>query len=349
MSKNSKKQIFSVLKILVPLVIGVYLLWHFYSAMDPATKEVFFKAIDEANYFWIFLSVFLGFISHIIRAYRWKYLLEPIGYTPKFWHRYHALMIGYIVNLLIPRAGEATRAALLYQTDKIPFSKSFGTIIGERVFDLIMLGITLIAALILNFEDLMQLKEQVAAGSAGGEGDGWFFNVFVSVITGGFLLFTVLWWKINAFREKFKKFVRDVLDGVLAIFKTKHPFKFLFQTLLIWALYFTFFGICFFAFESTSNFPIGGILIGYIAGTFGIIFTNGGIGAYPYLVGVVVSFYIGGSFENLQESEGIGKALGMIIWLSQTLLMILLGLISLILIPRNYKKEKHDKVGEDSA
>lgn len=349
MSKNSKKQIFSVLKILVPLAIGVYLLWHFYSAMDPETKEVFFKAIDEANYFWIFLSVFLGFISHVIRAYRWKYLLEPIGYTTKFWHRYHALMIGYIVNLLIPRAGEATRAALLYQTDKIPFSKSFGTIIGERVFDLIMLGITLIAALVLNFDDLMLLKEQVSADSTGAEGDGWFFNVFISVVVGGMLLFAVLWWKISAFREKFKRFVRDVLDGVLAIFKTKNPGKFLFQTMLIWALYFTFFGICFFAFESTSDFPIGGILIGYIAGTLGIIFTNGGIGAYPYLVGVVVTFYIGDSFDSLQESEGIGKALGMIIWLSQTLLMILLGLISLVLIPRNYKKEKHDKVGEDSA
>ncbi len=349
MSKNSKQQLFSVLKIIVPLAIGVYLLWHFYSAMDLATKEVFFKAIDEANYFWIFLSVLLGFISHVIRAYRWKYTLEPLGHTPKFWHRYHALMIGYIVNLLIPRAGEATRAALLYQTDKIPFSKSFGTIIGERVFDLLMLGITLILALTLNFEDLISLKDIVSEGSSQGEGDGWFFNVFLSVVFGGILLFIVLWWKISVFREKFKRFVKDVLDGVLAIFKTKNPGKFLFQTFLIWALYFTFFGICFFAFESTSDFPIRGILIGYIAGTLGIIFTNGGIGAYPYLVGVVVTFYIGGSFDTVQEAEGIGKALGMIIWLSQTLLMILLGLISLILIPRNYKKEKHDKVGEDSA
>lgn len=349
MSKKSKQRIFSILKVVVPLVIGVYLLWHFYSAMDQSTKEVFFKAIDEANYFWILLSVFLGFVSHLIRAYRWKYLLEPIGHTPKFWHRYHALMIGYIVNLLIPRAGEATRAAMLYQTDKIPFSKSFGTIIGERVFDLVMLGITLLAALTLNFEDLISLKEILSESSTDEEGGGWFFNVFISVVIGGTLLFAILWWKIAAFREKFKQFVRDVFDGVLAIFRSKHPGKFIFQTLLIWVLYITFFGICFFAFDTTSDFPMGGILIGYIAGTLGIMFTNGGIGAYPYLVGVVVTFYMGDSFDTVQESEGIGKALGMIIWLSQTLLMILLGLISLIFIPRNYKKEKHDKMGKDTA
>lgn len=347
--RNSKKTIFSVLKVIVPLIIGFYLLWHFYTAMDEGTKSVFFKAIKEADYFWIILSVFLGFLSHVVRAYRWKYLLEPIGHQPKFWHRYHALMIGYIVNLLIPRAGEATRAAMLYQTDKIPFSRSFGTIIGERVFDLIMLGITLVAALVFNFEDLMSLKEILASNSDGGTEESYFLEVFMSVVVGAILLFAILWWQIAAFREKFKQFIRDVLDGALSIFKTKHPWKFIAQTLIIWGLYITFFGICFFAFDSTSDFPIGGILIGYIAGTLGIMFTNGGIGAYPYLVGVVVSFYIGANFETIEESEGIGKALGMIIWLSQTLLMIMLGLISLIFIPRNYKKEKHDKVGQDSA
>jgi len=338
-----------VLKVIVPLAIGVYLLWHFYSAMDEDTKNVFFKAIEEADYFWILLSVFLGFLSHVIRAYRWKYALEPIGYTPKFWHRYHALMIGYIVNLLIPRAGEATRAAMLYQTDKIPFSRSFGTIIGERVFDLVMLGITVIAALILNFDDLQGVMDQLSENSTSGEGESYFMEVFLSVIIGGILLFAVLWWKVAVFRDKFKQFVRDIFAGILSVFKTKHPWKFISQTLLIWILYFTFFGICFFAFDTTSDFPLGGILIGYIAGTLGIIFTNGGIGAYPYLVGVVVTFYIGDTFDSVQESEGIGKALGMIIWLSQTLLMILLGLISLIFIPRNYKKEKHDKVGKDTA
>ncbi|MEX1190679.1 MAG: lysylphosphatidylglycerol synthase transmembrane domain-containing protein [Brumimicrobium sp.] len=349
MSKASNSRIFSIIKVILPLFIGVYLLWHFYSAMDKNTKEIFFKAIEEADYFWIIISLILGFFSHIVRAYRWKYTLEPMGHTPKFWHRYHALMIGYIVNLLIPRAGEATRAALLYRTDRISFSSSFGTIIAERVFDILMLGLVLLVAIFLSYEDLITLKDIIIDGSSDKEGSNWFLRIFMSVVVGGTLLFLILWWKVATFREKFKNFIRDVIKGVFSIFKSKNPGKFIFYTLLIWALYMTFFGICFYSFEETSSFPMRGILIGYIAGTLGIMFTNGGVGAYPYLVGVVVTFYMGGQFDTAEESEGIGKALGMIIWLSQTVGMIILGLISLVLLPRNYKKEKHDKVGASST
>jgi hypothetical protein len=348
-SKASNNRIFSIIKVVLPLLIGVYLLWHFYNAMDENTKDVFFKAIEEADYFWIIISLILGFFSHIVRAYRWKYMLEAIGHKPKFWHRYHALMIGYIVNLLIPRAGEATRAALLYRTDRISFSSSFGTIIAERVFDLVMLGLVVLAAVILSFEDLISLKDIILNESGDKEGSNWFLTIFASVIVGGTLLFFILWWKLDTFRTKFKTFIKDVIKGVFSIFKSKNPGKFIFYTLLIWALYMTFFGICFYSFEETTSFPLRGILIGYIAGTLGIIFTNGGVGAYPYLVGVVVTFYMGGQFDTAEESEGIGKALGMIIWLSQTVGMIILGLISLVLLPRNYKKEKDDKVGASTA
>lgn len=352
MATGINKKVISVIKVIFPLAIGLYLTWHFYNAMDAPTKEIFFKAIREANYFWILLSMLLGFSSHIIRAYRWKYLLEPIGYFPKFWHRYHAMMVGYLVNLLIPRAGEVTRPALLYQTDKIPFSKSFGTIIAERMFDLVMLGIIFLVTIILSFDDLIAVKDIIVAGSPeeGETGSNqWIFNTIISVIVGGILLFTVLWIKIDTFRTKIIDFVKDVMNGVLSILKSKNPFQFIFYTILVWVLYLLFFGICFNAFQQTQNFPISGVFIGFIAGTFGLMFTSGGIGAYPYLVGIVVIYFIGDQFEVKEQAEGIGKALGMIIWLSQTIMMILLGLLSLILLPRNYKKESNDKMGTDKA
>lgn len=353
MANSNNKKIINVLKVVFPLAIGIYLTWHFYNAMDAPTKEIFFKAIREANYFWIFLSMALGFMSHLIRAYRWKYMLEPIGYKPKFWHRYHAMMIGYLVNLLIPRAGEATRPALLYQTDKIPFSKSFGTIIAERMFDLVMLGIIFVATLVLSFDDLMAVKDIIVDGAPTESGETeskqWIINLIISLIAGGLLLFAVLWIKIDKFRKAIINFVKDVMNGVFAILKSKKPFQFIFYTIMVWALYLLFFGICFKAFEQTQDFPINGVLIGFIAGTFGLMFTSGGIGAYPYLVGIVVIYFIGDQFEAQQQAEGIGKALGMIIWLSQTIMMIILGLLSLALLPRNYKKEDHDKVGTNQA
>ncbi|PWH85475.1 lysylphosphatidylglycerol synthase transmembrane domain-containing protein [Brumimicrobium oceani] len=353
MAKSSNKKIISVIKVVFPLAIGIYLTWHFYNAMDAATKDIFFKAIREANYFWILLSMALGFCSHLIRAYRWRYMLEPIGYKTKFWHRYHAMMIGYLVNLLIPRAGEATRPALLYQTDRIPFSKSFGTIIAERMFDLVMLGIIFLATIILSFDDLIAVKDIIVEGAPedGGQSESkqWILNIIISVVVGGILLFALLWVKIEKFRNKITEFVKDVMNGVFAILKSKNPFQFIFYTIMVWALYLLFFGICFKAFEQTQDFPINGVLIGFIAGTFGLMFTSGGIGAYPYLVGIVVIYFIGDQFEAKEQAEGIGKALGMIIWLSQTIMMIVLGLLSLVLLPRNYKKEDNDKVGANQA
>lgn len=344
-----KKYSFFFLKYLLPLAIGVYLLWHFYTAMDQPTKEVFFKAFREADYFWIILSLILGWLSHILRAIRWGYLLEPIGFKPKLSHRYHALMVGYLINLLIPRAGEATRAALMYQTDKIPFAKSFGTIIGERVFDLLMLGVIMLMALVLSFDDLMTIKNLIVKPSTDIE-DG--SNVGILVL-GGILLLGVIGLivliKSEKIRVKFKVFFREIMAGVFAVFKSKQPFAFVFTTLLMWALYLVFFGICFYAFEDTADFPMSGMLIGFIAGTFGIMFTNGGIGAYPYLVGIVVTFYIGDQFDTKEAAEGLGKALGMIIWASQTLGMIILGLVSMALLPRNYKKEKNESLGKTSA
>src|SRR5690554_8161893 len=103
-------------------------------------------------------------------------MLEPIGFTPKFWHRYHAVMVGYLVNLLSPRAGEATRAALLYQTDKLSFSKSFGTIMAERVFDLVMLGLICLGTIFVSFEDLIAvvvIMIAVSRGSCGAEVSYW--------------------------------------------------------------------------------------------------------------------------------------------------------------------------------
>lgn len=338
-----KKKPSQILKIALPLGIGCYLLWHFYNAMDSDTKAVFFHAIKTADYTWIFLSLVLGWVSHVIRAYKWKFLLNPLSLNPKFSHRYHALMVGYIVNLLIPRAGEATRAALLYRTDQISFSKSFGTIIGERVFDLMVLGIIFLIALVLSFDDILALKTLIDQPlEDGGHSFSWALLILILLVM-GVITFVLLWLKIESFRLKFKRFFKEVIEGVFSIFKSKQPLAFIAYTFLMWGLYIAYFGICFLAFEQTSDFPLAGILVGFIAGTLGIMFTNGGIGAYPYLVGLVVTYYIGGNVMDKNEAIGIGKALGMVIWTSQTLGMIILGLISMVLIPNNFGKEKKNR------
>ena len=124
-----------LLKVGLPLAFGIYLTWFFFDQMSDEAMNSFKKALREADYWIVSLSLVLGVVSYWSRAERWKYTLEPMGFQTSAWNRYHSLMIGYIVNLTIPRAGEASRALMLQRSDNVPFTKSFGTIITERIVD----------------------------------------------------------------------------------------------------------------------------------------------------------------------------------------------------------------------
>jgi glycosyltransferase 2 family protein len=331
-----KRLVGILLKTVLPLALGVYLVWYFFDRMTPADKGFFYKAIHEANYFWIVLSLLLSFLSLLSRAYRWKYVLEPLGYETKFWNRYHALMIGYIVNLTIPRAGEASRAVMLYRSDGVPFSKSFGTILAERAVDLVMLLIVVLITIWIGHDDFWNIKYRVEH-SFGGDGKtgetSWVTYAF-------YVLFALLFIALVAFsmikrlRDKLILFIKDVFAGVFSILRSRNPFSYIGHTLFIWVMYVSYFSITFLSLEEAGNVPFTGIMIAFVAGSLGISFTNGGIGAFPLLVGLVLNFYL--SDEYGAAATGIGCALGMIIWSSQTLMMILLGALSFVLLPKNY-------------
>lgn len=334
-----KFSVTGLIKTVLPLALGVYLIWYFFDSMSDKSLEVFYKALREANYFWIVLSLALSFCAFAIRAYRWRYVLEPMGFKTRFLNRYHALMIGYLVNLTIPRAGEASRAAMLYRSDGVPFSKSFGTIIAERAIDLIMLvsvaGITAWIGYDDFTEIFRQIKEKFGPSEAAAGGFPWKIVIYLGLASvvlffAGLMIFSVKW------KTKVTGFVKDVLAGLLSIFRSQNPWAYIGHTLLIWVLYVVYFAIPFLSLEETRDFPLDGIMLAFIAGSLGITFTNGGIGTFPLLVGLVVVFFLG---EKNPDGQAIGNALGMMIWASQTLLLIMLGLLSLALLPKNYKQE----------
>ena len=130
-------------------MLGVFLIWYSYNNTTPTERENIFNAIKNANYFWVIISVILGFLSHFSRALRWNLLLQPIGYQPALLNNFMAIFVGYLANLGIPRSGEVLRATTLTSYEKVPFQKGFGTIIAERVIDVIMLlSIVLITAIL---------------------------------------------------------------------------------------------------------------------------------------------------------------------------------------------------------
>ena len=338
----SKKLILTLVKTVLPLLLGSYLIWFSFSNMTPDDKVKFYKYVKEANYFWIFMALIVSFVAFISRAYRWKYALEPLGHTTKFWNRYHAIMIGYLMNLTIPRAGEASRAAMLYRSDGVPFSTSFGSIIAERAVDFIILVSIGAVTAFLGYNHFFEIMDQIKHYDFGGDsktGEGFPWKLVIgSIVALGSIAMLYLFISKPVFRSKLIGFVKDVFAGLLSIFKLKQPIAYLGHSMLIWVCYILMFALPFYSLDITSNFPIPGIFLGFIAGSLGIILTNGGIGTYPVLVSLVVTFYLGKQFPNA-DIGGVGIALGWIIWLSQTLLLIVLGLISLVLLPKNYTEE----------
>lgn len=337
-----KKYLIKFVKTILPLALGVYLVWHSFSNLSAQDLDTFYDKLREANYFWIVFALLFSVIALFSRAYRWSLALEPIGHQTKFWNRYHAIMIGYLINFTIPRAGEASRAGMLYKSEGVPFGTSFGTIVAERAIDFIVLaGIGLFTAF-LAYDDFFILLNEVqtfdfkSTDSLKTTDD--FSLMSILLFIGGVFLITglIIFFKHKKFQRKVIEFVKNVFAGLISIFKVKSPSKYILHTLIIWFAYILMFVFPFFSLEETVDFPFKGYLLGFIAGSLGIILTNGGIGTYPILVGLVVAFYIKGDYP--EQALAIGTALGWIIWLSQTVLMIILGLISLALLPNNFEK-----------
>ena len=151
MNKNLAK----FLKIALPLGLGIFLVWYSYNLFTPQQLEEVKIHFKKADYAIVALAVFLTLLSHVSRAYRWNFMLEPMGYKPKLANNFMAISIAYLMNIFIPKSGEISRGIILDKYEKVPFEKGFGTIISERVVDLIfLLGFT-IAALVIQFDLLL--------------------------------------------------------------------------------------------------------------------------------------------------------------------------------------------------
>lgn len=338
-----KKHLFSVLKVLVPIALGVWLVFYFYDQLDQQQRSELFAAFKQANWWWLFLCVTFGWLSHISRGWRWRYLLEPMGHRVGFWNAYHSVMIGYFMNMLLPRAGEASRAVTLYRTEGVPFERGFGTILAERAVDMIMLLTIAGVTLALQLDKLDLFQERIAAfratqGVPTEEADTNWWPWIMAVVLLALIGAAYMVWSRPALRARLKDGVRGFLAGIRSVFSTQHKGAFVLHTIIIWALYVAMFWVGFYALPSTTDVPSSGIMAGFLAGSVGIILVQGGIGVFPAFVALVVGMY-------MAPPEGGGLirpdalAMGWLLWVAQTAMIISLGGLSLLLVARNRKKE----------
>ena len=308
------------LKIVLPLALGGFLVWY---SLSNISIDVLIGYFKNAKYSWIFLGLFFGVLSHLSRAYRWKFMLEPIGYRPKFTNSVLAVLIAYLVNLAIPRAGEFPRAAVMANYENVPFEKGFGTIVAERIADLIMMLIIVAITLFVQFDFIYDLLTKNFDPTK-------IILLLVALIIGFFVFSSFVKKAKKGFLLKIKTFVAGLVEGVTSIFKMKSKWAFIFHTVFIWAMYVAMFWATIPAIDGL-NVPIGGVLIGFIAGGFSIAATNGGVGLYPIAVA--------GAFALFGIDEEPANAFGWIMWTAQTAMIVIFGGLSFLVLPI-YNKNK---------
>jgi glycosyltransferase 2 family protein len=313
-----------IISIILPLFIGLGIMYYQYDTMSQVQVEKTKLTFLKADYFYIFLSLVISIIGYWSRSYRWKFALNHLGYTTKFRNDFFTVSVSYLVNLTIPRSGEITRAIVLKKYENIPFDKGFGTIVAERVVDSLIFLFLLCIGFVLQFDKIYQFLL-----------DNHFnFNKIIYVAITGFLLFIVfiLIWKFSKLNIvlKLKNKFSGLSEGILSIYKMEKKWAYIFHSFLIWFSYIAMFYITIFALPETESIGFDVVIMGFIFGTFAIGFSPGGLGAYPYAIASVFFLY--------GIPKEIGTAFGYLVWTSQTLLTIVLGILSYILLPILNKK-----------
>ena len=304
------------LKNLLPVFIGVFCIY--YSFKDISFSE-FKEYFTKINYLWVFVGIFLGALSHISRSYRWKFLIEPLGYKLGFINSVLTVFSAYLINYTIPRAGDIARATMISKYENIPFEKAIGTIVAERAVDVISILVIIMIGLIIEFDKisnkLTDFLEQSDFSTLL-----WSSLIVLFIVTSLYIII-----KRFKFYKKIKLFLTGLIDGITIIFRMKKRNQFIFHSVFIWVMYVLMFYFTSKAFVGLNQVSFFELMISFTLAALSIMFSNGGIGIYPLAVEESLGWY------GVQST--IGLAFGWVMWLSQTLMVVIFGGLSLFILP----------------
>lgn len=313
-----KKKISKWLSIILPLLLGAFLIYYTYNKFSSEQLAEIKNHFRNADYNYIYLSVFIAFLGSASRAYRWKYSLEHMGFKTSFANNFMAVSIGYLMNMTIPRSGEISRALVVKKYDHIPFDKGFGSIVAERIVDMIILFFFIILAFFLQFDivkafilDKIPLQRLL---------------LFLGIAILLAVVFLLLYFYSKAkIIFTLKQKIEGVREGLFSLIYMKHKWAYLLHTVFIWFSYILMFYISIFVIPETSHISFSAVITSFVVGSIAIAFTNSGFGSYPFLISKILLFY--------SISETAGNAFGWIIWTSQMFLLAFLGGLSFLLLP----------------
>jgi glycosyltransferase 2 family protein len=339
---NFRKFVIQALKFLGFLALGILLLWLAFRKVD---FRIVAENLKQANYYWIVLSLFFSLLAFVLRARRWQLLINPLGFHPTFWHTFHALIIGYLANIALPRIGEVTRCVTLGKKEKIPVDRLVGTVIIERTIDFISVLLFLII-IIFTSEALLRefLKESIFIPLRDKLMEvtdfSWiFWGLLVFLFVTAFSLMILYRRKLRKIRffSKMFEIARGVITGLKTITNLKRKWEFIFLTIGIWLSYAIMTWVVVFCLKSTSDITFWSSLIILVVGGLAMsVPVQAGFGAFHWAISQVLIVMHGISRED-------GLTYAILSHESQIIFEIILGLISIyIMYGRNHKNKTAD-------
>ena len=350
-----KQFLLNVLKFLLFLGIGLGILYYVYYKQSLAYQEECIKKnipaeqcdllekviydFQTANYFWIGMVLLMFMISNISRAIRWRMLIQPLGRNPRLSNCFQTVMLGYFANLGIPRIGEVVRASSLARYEKMSVEKVMGTVVVDRIFDVICILILTTIALVFAFSQIWPvLEEENNIGEKLTE----YRWLLLALMLVGLLGIGLLWiFRKRLFKTRFGLRIQKVylgfVDGLSTVKKVSRPGWFIFHSINIWVMYFSMSYLCFFAYGPTSHLGLNAGLVVFVFGAWGVVFPSpGGMGTYHYMVQLALGIYgISG-----EDSFSFANIAFFSIQLGCNVLFGLIALISLPFLNRNYQPAK---------
>lgn len=317
------------------LGIGILFAWLSVRNLNNENWQQLKLSIKGAR-LWLTVPVFLLLLlSHYLRGMRWKLLIDPLGHSIRPANAFLTVLVGYLVNLGVPRLGEFMRCTVLARYEKLSVEKLVGTVISERLFDsvclMLVFGLTLGIQPHLYDSIWSTLSKTDGNQPTTSHSNGQFYVLLVVLLLGVFSWFLWKQKKVKDLVQLFTSSISKVISGLLTIKKMRHPKSFISLTLCIWMLYLLAGYIGFLAFPETQHFGITEALTILSVGSIGMIISPGGIGAYAYLILYTMQLY-GLGYAN-------ALAFGWTLWLAQTLVILAGGILSFTLLPLLNRKE----------
>lgn len=322
----NRKKLFTAVQYLFFLGLGIGLVWWQFHSMQPDEKSNFAKSLREANYWFVIPVICMAMLSYLARSQRWIIMMEPLGYAPKSSNTFCSTMIGYMVNMFIPRLGEVVKCSVLSRYEKIPVDKLIGTVVVERMFDVVCYIIFIGITLATQFKVVKKFMHKNIENTTNA-GFNWIqLIVIIAILCSVILLFR---WMFKRFREnkvvrKIHHVVYNLKVGILSIKNMKRPRAFLGYTVFMWSMYLLEIYIGFYAMKATTGLGLGSACASLTLATLAMIILPGGFGAFPLFITKVLLIY------HIKAIDG--NAFGWLMWGVSTCINLIIGLLCLLII-----------------